>query len=86
MLTKTKIAICVSAVVCVANTGFAKDQNSGRDGSEFAADKNGRYSFGQTQIVRSNPRRHGTATLFPPVSSAERWQNGGNAENTGPDR
>ena len=72
MLTKTKIAICVSAVVYVANAGFAKDQNSGRNSSEFAADTNGRHSFGQTQIMRSNPRRHGTATLFPPISSAER--------------
>ena len=86
MLTKTKIAICVAVVTCGATAGFAKDQNVRRNGIESGADSNGRHSFGQTQIVRSNSRRHGTTTTSPPISRTESWQNLRSEENTGPDR
>ena len=91
MLTKTKIAICVAVVVCAASAGFAKDQNAGRNGAEVAGNSSALRSFGQAQIVRSNPRGHGqsatsafaTAPARQPISGAEWWQNRGNADDMG---
>ena len=91
MLTKTKIAICAAVVVCAASAGFAKDQNAGRNGAEFAADASGRHAFAQAQIVRHNLTRHrqsptnafASAPTRAPISGAEWWQNRGNADDMG---